>query len=144
MTTNAPPNHRRVLKWVIVGWLGFVALAVIVRLSVEGPAPVTADLKQFMGTKDSKYSPEFADELAGLVKELRETGAVPRIEVANNRAYINPLVWAGLNIDQKRALAQRLAQYCQTQGQLERVDIVDYQSGRELAEYSATFGFEIK
>ena len=62
-----------------------------------------------------------------------------------NKAYIDPTLWASMDIDLKGDFTCALAIYCCNQKgtDLYWIDIYDLYSGKKLAKYSESWGFKV-
>jgi hypothetical protein len=79
------------------------------------------------------------------VEELISAKAIEKIVIEQNEVYVNPVWWHSINIDDKKIFAWSVARYVayQKNSSTYRVYIYDYYSGKKLAYYSSSYGFEV-
>jgi len=79
------------------------------------------------------------------IQTMRDTGLLTNINPELNEAYVDPIIWSGLDYQTKENVGKIMAFYCgRKKGtNLNWVDIKDNYSGKRLAKYSATFGFKV-
>jgi hypothetical protein len=75
---------------------------------------------------------------------LQKTGLIKKIDISLNQAYVNGFNWASLNIQDKENVGKALAYYVASHkgNDLYWVEIYDWNSGKKLAKYSESWGFE--
>jgi len=80
------------------------------------------------------------------VQQLRDLKLLKKIHHEYNEAFIDPVIWAGLDYQTKENIGRILAFYCgrKKETNLNWVDIKDNYSGKKLAKYSENWGFETK
>lgn len=80
------------------------------------------------------------------VQQLRDLKLLKKIQPDYNEAFVDPVIWAGLDYQTKENIGRILAFYCgRKKGtNLNWVDIKDNYSGKKLAKYSENWGFETK
>ncbi len=83
------------------------------------------------------------DQIAFLDKLVKQGLLVLKPEL--NQAYINPDLWAQMNIMQKEDISAAIAIYCgNVKGtNLYWAEIFDLMSGKKLAKYSKAWGFKV-
>ena len=91
-----------------------------------------------------RYEQNLSDVNTIVVSYLKR-GLLVRVEPSLNSAYVNPIKWGLLDIQDKERVSRNLAIYCgTTKGtNLNWVNIVDTRSGKVLALYSQSRGFKI-
>ena len=79
------------------------------------------------------------------VSALQSNGFIKKIDVGLNKVYVDMRMWDSMNHDQKEITSKMIALYCgyEKGTDLFWVEINDWQSGRKLAKYSKSWGFEI-
>jgi hypothetical protein len=84
-----------------------------------------------------------SDQINNL-EDLQRQGLI-LIEPQLNRTYIDPFLWAGMDAKLKENFSASLAIYCGNKKgtELYWVEIYDKQSGKKLAKYSHSWGFDI-
>jgi hypothetical protein len=92
----------------------------------------------------SRATASNAPDLEQAVKAALNAGAIRRVDTGRHEVQVNPLAWAGLDADGKKAFTVNLATYCAQHAHLplHYVDVIDSQSGKKLAHYGA-WGFEV-
>lgn len=132
-------SNRRIIKWIVGLWFLAIVVALAFQAVTQGPKKALSTL-----TPEPKYSDWFIEQLESDISDMQRLGVLVRVEPSMNQAYVNAIIWAGVNIDAKTTIAKKLAQYCEAKGQSQRIRILDYQSGRELATFSSSWGLEVK
>lgn len=56
-----------------------------------------------------------------------------RYSCVGNEAFVNPVAWASMNIDEKRGMTISLAAICESRDSGGYMTLFDHQSGRRLA-----------
>jgi hypothetical protein len=81
---------------------------------------------------------------AGLIKEMQDQGFL-LIEAENNRAYVDPTIWQGIDVKVKESFAAAVAISCANErgSSLYYADIYDKMSGKKLARWSQVYGFKV-
>ena len=76
---------------------------------------------------------------------LRQTGFLKRINPAMNEAFVDPLLWSGIDYQTKKNISKILAFYCgRTKGpNLNWIIIYNNMSGKKLAKFSEAWGFSV-
>lgn len=115
-------------------FIGFILFL----LAPRGSDPRVTSQRERPSTKS--VTPQVQEDVAF----LREKGLIVRLNVDLNEAYVDPVLWAGLNIDTKRNVAQTISRYFDAQGSTGRVTFIDHQSGRRLARWSSLGGLSIE
>lgn len=110
--------------WVIAAWcfIVFVALVLIggVVNSSRSPAPSETDVTRATQVVDG----------------LRVGGLLAKFDCRRiHDAYVNPVVWAALNHDQRRSATMALAISCVGVGEPQFVHVKDNMSGKEVARF---------
>lgn len=79
------------------------------------------------------------------IEELKKSGLLTKVNPNLNEAFVNPLIWQGLNYQAKENIGAILAFYCGIKKGtgLNWVDIKDSRSRKRLAKYSENWGFKI-
>jgi hypothetical protein len=78
-----------------------------------------------------------------LVKQLQETHLVKTYDCASHRAQVAPLAWLAIDASAKENVTTLLASHCHdVSGGPTYVQVIDSQSGRELAKFDA-WGFAV-
>ena len=102
---------------------------VAARLAQTAPAPVPAN--------------DF-DALQTSVAELLATGVLYRVTMATGEVMVDGDVWRASNVDFKRTLVNLLSRHRDLSAAgLPQVTLVDYQTGRTLADFGVFFGITI-
>uniref|UniRef100_A0A7V2ZK58 Uncharacterized protein n=1 Tax=Ignavibacterium album TaxID=591197 RepID=A0A7V2ZK58_9BACT len=78
------------------------------------------------------------------LEDLERQGMIS-IEANLNKTYINPLLWNQMDAKLKEDFSASLAIYCGNKKgtNLYWVEIYDKQSGKKLAKYSQSWGFDV-
>lgn len=78
------------------------------------------------------------------LEDLERQGMIS-IEANLNKTYINPLLWNKMDAKLKEDFSASLAIYCGNKKgtNLYWVEIYDKQSGKKLAKYSQSWGFDV-
>ena len=79
------------------------------------------------------------------IEKLKESALLVRINPQLNEAYVNPVIWHGLDYQKKEKIARLMAFFCgRKKGtNLNWVHIKDSYTGKKLAKYSEIWGFKV-
>lgn len=80
-----------------------------------------------------------------LITSLTESGMLVKINPSINEAFVNPLLWASVDVNTKEGIARALAFYCGAKkgNNLNWVNIQNSMNGKKLAKYSENWGLKI-
>jgi hypothetical protein len=112
----------------------FVAIAISLVLLVSGGLWVASIVPQLMAPTISRDQLEAASKA---IMAAQQEGVLVRYNCAENLAHVQPVPWRALNVDPQRSLAAALATTCQAEGRGNRVMLVDFRTGRRLANFSS-------
>lgn len=98
----------------------------------------------FAGDKENKDKIELNESQKAFLKKLENEGLLV-LKPDLNTAYINPDLWAQMNIMQKENISAAIAVYCGNfKGKTTYWAVIyDLQSGKKLAKYSSAWGFKV-
>lgn len=113
------------------------ALNIVIDGAVHSPGPTP--------TTASTPTIDFA-KMEAAVNGLTETGLIQRVDVEMNEVYVDGFNWATLNIQEKENVARAVAYYIghKKNKNLYYVDVMDWNSGKKLADFSASWGFKVE
>lgn len=84
-----------------------------------------------------------AQTRADLVRSFLRDGDLTDVDCARGRIQVRPMTWTLLNATAKEKLTELVAGYCEDVSQSMFVNLIDAQSGRELASFNAS-GYAVK
>lgn len=134
----------RLFKFLLTGALCLTIVIVIVVRWNYSPSKNSVSSPN----KNSSYSPSErpipTPQHLALFKEMEDVGFL-LLEPDNNRAYIAPGIWLGMDIKQKEDFVAAVAIYCayQNRADLSYADVFDKMSGKKLGSYSVVWGIKI-
>jgi hypothetical protein len=103
-------------------FVGFVALPLLAGVvnSVQSDQP----------------SPDAVQDASKVVEKFRASGFLVKFDGRGiHDAYVNPVMWAALDHDQKRNVTMTIATSCIDVGERQYVHIKDNMMGREIAQF---------
>jgi hypothetical protein len=74
---------------------------------------------------------------AKVITAAQQDGLLVRYTCTDNRAHVQPAVWGPLTEGLKEGLAAALAMTCQAERRGYRMTVVDFRTGRDLANFSS-------
>ncbi len=95
---------------------------------------IVSMVPQLMAPTISREQLEAASKV---IAAAQQEGLLVRHSCAENQAHVQPVPWRALNVDLKRNLAAALATTCQAERRGNRVMLVDFRTGRRLANFSS-------
>lgn len=116
------------------GCLGCVGLVVVIAaLSTLSSGPRTSRNSDSLSTPAPApaLTQEQREFIRSIPKELMKTGVLERWEPP--RAYVNPIRWYNLPVDQKKFAVLALCKWCVMNGQRDFVRVMDNRTDKELA-----------
>ncbi|MGH9147043.1 MAG: hypothetical protein ACRD1Q_10060 [Vicinamibacterales bacterium] len=112
----------------------FVAIVISLVLLVSGGLWIGSMVPQLMAPTISHDQLEAASKV---IMAAQQEGVLVRYNCAENLAHVQPVPWRALNGEMKRNLAAALATTCQAERRGNRVMLVDFRTGRRLANFSS-------
>jgi hypothetical protein len=126
-------------------WLaaaGVVALIFMMGLAITSSI---LEKKQKDPSKGEISRVPYAELEKEVIPNLYVSGLLKKLEPNVRRAYVNPILWNALNVDQKRFFSGCMADYVHKQTQWSAsIEVYDYQSGKKLAENDNVYGFKVE
>jgi hypothetical protein len=138
-TTQAKKKERRKTNFKTFVVIGFILIFGIPLVSIMNSVTSTST-----STPTPKTSSVDMTVIEKSVAGLQKTGLIKNIDVNLNKAYVNGFNWSSLNIQDKENVGKALAYYVAYHkgNDLHWVEIYDWNSGKKLAKYSESWGFE--
>ena len=82
-------------------------------------------------------TPDQLEAAASVIATAQRDGLLVRYTCEENQAHVQPAPWRALNQDLKKELTAALATTCQAAGHGHRMMVVDFRTGRDLANFSS-------
>ena len=111
-----------------------VAIAISVVLLASAGLWIASMVPQLMTPTISRDQLEAASKV---IAAAQQEGVLVRYSCTENQAHVQLVPWRTLNVDPQRNLAAALATTCQAEGRGNRVMLVDFRTGRRLANFSS-------
>ena len=132
----------------VFGWIAFIILIII---GINYCSTCGMDESEQKETREelfedtTDYPPQLKKEIDSTMRIARESGFVKKVQPKLNRVYVNPLMWAKTNVEEKKSIAVQFAAYLNLQKNTdaEIVQIYSFQSGEKLASYNSVTGFKV-
>jgi hypothetical protein len=111
-------------------------LAVVFSVVVLGASAVwvASLVPQLMTPTISRDQIEAAGEV---ITSAQHDGLLVRYSCTDNRAHVQPVLWRGADDARKEGLTAALAMTCQAERRGYRMTVVDFRTGRDLANFSS-------
>ena len=111
-----------------------VAIVISVVLLASAGLWIASMVPQLMTPTISRDQLEAASKV---IATAQQEGVLVRYSCTENQAHVQLVPWRALNVDPQRNLAAALATTCQAEGRGNRVMLVDFRTGRRLANFSS-------
>jgi hypothetical protein len=132
-------KYKNKIGLAIISIAGFLLLVIIVSSIFNQLQQNNSDKKQIV-----PQTKQQSTTLNENIKTLKENGLLKRINPRFNEAFIESSLWNKLEFNTKENIGRILAFYCGREKgtNLNWVDIKDNYTGKNIAKYSETWGFE--
>jgi hypothetical protein len=131
------PKKIGCLSWILIIFITLIGLTVLVELLNKTGSQVT-NAPQPIPSKQTKAG---TDED---IQAMGKLGVLKKVDPNSNEAWVNESLWNAVDAPAKEGMSMSLAYYCARKKNSSAVwvEIKSYHSGKLIAKYSESSGFE--